>query len=89
MRRRASAPGKKTATGAYQTGPPYEQIVRRNLGLPSPFALVRTQSDPPNDSTGIGLFPSNLVASMFGFQRNDAYFKTEPVAREAPKVSFA
>jgi len=39
-------------------------------------------------NTGIGLFPGKLVASMFGFQRNDAYFKTEPVAREAPKVAF-
>ena len=39
-------------------------------------------------NTSIGLFPSNLVASMFGFQRNNAYFKTEPIARQAPKVAF-
>ncbi|HSW50103.1 MAG TPA: LemA family protein, partial [Bryobacteraceae bacterium] len=39
-------------------------------------------------NTSIGLFPSNLVASMFGFGRNDAYFKTEPAAREVPKVAF-
>ena len=39
-------------------------------------------------NTTIGLFPNNLVASMFGFQRNDAYFKTEPAAREAPMVAF-
>jgi len=25
---------------------------------------------------------------MFGFQRNDAYFKTEAGARNAPKVAF-
>jgi LemA protein len=39
-------------------------------------------------NTNIGLFPSNLFASMFGFQRNDAYFKTEPAARAVPKVAF-
>ncbi len=39
-------------------------------------------------NTSIGLFPSNLFASMFGFQRNDAYFKTDPAARTAPKVAF-
>ncbi len=39
-------------------------------------------------NTNIGLFPRNIIASMFGFQRNDAYFKTEPAARNAPKVAF-
>jgi len=39
-------------------------------------------------NTDIGLFPSNIAASMFGFQRNDAYFKTEPGARTPPKVAF-
>ena len=33
-------------------------------------------------------FPDNVVASMSGFARNDAYFKTEPGARTAPKVQF-
>src|ERR1700729_4190743 len=39
-------------------------------------------------NTDIELFPNNIAASMFGFQRNDAYFKTEAGARNAPKVSF-
>ena len=39
-------------------------------------------------NTQLQLFPSNLVASMSGFQRDDAYFKTEPGARTAPKVTF-
>ena len=39
-------------------------------------------------NTYISLFPNNLVASMSGFTRNDAYFKTEPGARQAPKVNF-
>ena len=40
-------------------------------------------------NTFIALFPNSLVASMGGFARNDAYFKTEPGARQAPKVNFS
>jgi LemA protein len=39
-------------------------------------------------NTTIELFPNNIVAGLSGFQRNDAYFKTEPGARTAPKVQF-
>ena len=39
-------------------------------------------------NTDIELFPKNIAASMFGFQRNDAYFKAEAAAKEAPKVKF-
>jgi len=34
------------------------------------------------------VFPANIIGSMSGFQRDDAYFKTEPGARTAPKVQF-
>ena len=39
-------------------------------------------------NTDIELFPDNIIASLSGFTRNDAYFKTEPGARTAPKVAF-
>lgn len=39
-------------------------------------------------NTDLSLFPANVVAAMSGFQREDAYFKTEPGARTAPKVQF-
>src|ERR1039457_1227156 len=39
-------------------------------------------------NANISLFPDNIVASLAGFTRNDAYFKTEPGARTAPKVQF-
>lgn len=39
-------------------------------------------------NTQILLFPNNLVASLSGFSRNDAYFQTEAGARTAPKVAF-
>lgn len=39
-------------------------------------------------NTSIQLFPNNIVASISGFTRDDAYFKTEPGARTAPKVQF-
>jgi LemA protein len=38
--------------------------------------------------TYISLFPNNIVASFSGFTRNDAYFKTDEGARQAPKVNF-
>jgi LemA protein len=39
-------------------------------------------------NTDIALFPKNIAASLFGFERNDAYFKADTAAREAPKVKF-
>jgi LemA protein len=39
-------------------------------------------------NTFIALFPNSLVASIGGFTRNDAYFKTDEGARTAPKVNF-
>jgi LemA protein len=39
-------------------------------------------------NTSIDLFPNNIAAGLFGFHRNDAYFKTDPASREAPKVAF-
>lgn len=39
-------------------------------------------------NTYIQLFPNNLVASLSGFQREDAYFRTTEEARQAPKVTF-
>jgi len=39
-------------------------------------------------NTNIDLFPNNIAAALFGFQRNDAYFKTDPAARANPKVAF-
>jgi len=39
-------------------------------------------------NTYIGLFPNNIVASLSGFTRNDAYFKADEGSRQAPKVNF-
>jgi len=39
-------------------------------------------------NTDIALFPNNIAAGMFNFQRNDAYFKTEASAKTPPKVTF-
>ncbi len=49
----------------------------------------RRYNDAVQDyNTYISLFPNNIVASMAGFARNDAYFKTDEGARQAPKVNF-
>jgi LemA protein len=39
-------------------------------------------------NTYISLFPNNIVASLGGFTRNDAYFKAEEGSRQTPKVQF-
>jgi LemA protein len=39
-------------------------------------------------NTYISLFPNSVVAGFAGFTRNDAYFKTDEGARQAPKVNF-
>ena len=39
-------------------------------------------------NTYIEIFPKNIAASLFGFARNDNYFKAEPAAKQVPKVSF-
>jgi LemA protein len=39
-------------------------------------------------NTTIDLFPNNIAAGLFGFARNDAYFKTDPADRKAPNVKF-
>ena len=33
-------------------------------------------------------FPANMAASLFGFQREDAYFNANPEAKTAPSVKF-
>ena len=39
-------------------------------------------------NTYLSLFPNNLVASLSGFARNDAYFKADEGAHQVPKVNF-
>ena len=39
-------------------------------------------------NTDIELFPKNIAASLFGFQREDAYFTADTAAKDAPKVQF-
>jgi len=39
-------------------------------------------------NTDIELFPKNIAASMFGFQRENAYFTADAAAKQAPAVKF-
>jgi LemA protein len=39
-------------------------------------------------NTKIELFPNNIAASLFGFSKEDDYFRTDPASRTAPKVAF-
>lgn len=39
-------------------------------------------------NTDVELFPRNIAASLFGFKRDDAYFKTTEEEKQAPAVKF-
>jgi LemA protein len=39
-------------------------------------------------NTDVDLFPKNIAASIFGFQRDDAYFKTSEEDKKVPTVKF-
>ena len=39
-------------------------------------------------NTDIEKFPGNITASLFGFQRDDAYFKTSEEEKKVPQVKF-
>lgn len=39
-------------------------------------------------NTFVRRFPNNLIASIFGYSKEDVYFKAEEGAKEAPKVEF-
>jgi LemA protein len=59
-------------------------------GTENRIAIERRRYDDTvqDYNTHISTFPNSLVASIGGFQRNNAYFQTEPGAREVPKVNF-
>jgi LemA protein len=39
-------------------------------------------------NTDVELFPKNIAASIFGFKRDDAYFKTTDEEKKVPQVKF-
>jgi LemA protein len=39
-------------------------------------------------NTDVELFPRNIAASLFGFHRDDAYFKTTDEEKRVPQVKF-
>jgi LemA protein len=39
-------------------------------------------------NTDVELFPKNITASLFGFQRDNDYFKATPEERKTPQVKF-
>lgn len=39
-------------------------------------------------NTDVELFPRNIAASLFGFRRDDAYFKTTEEEKKVPRVRF-
>lgn len=68
----------------------YQQLMNELAGTENRISVERRKYNEilQKYNTDIELFPKNIAASLFGFQRNDAYFKADPGAKEAPKVKF-
>src|SRR5579862_3196276 len=68
----------------------FQSLQDELAGTENRIAIERRRYDDAiqDYNTYISTFPNSLVASIGGFQRNNAYFQTEPGAREAPKVNF-
>jgi LemA protein len=68
----------------------FQRLQDELAGTENRIAVERKRyNDSVQDyNTYISLFPNSLVAGFGGFTRNDAYFKTEEGARQAPKVNF-
>jgi LemA protein len=68
----------------------FQSLQDELAGTENRIAIERRRYDDTvqDYNTYISTFPNSLVASIGGFQRNNAYFQTEPGAREAPKVNF-
>jgi LemA protein len=39
-------------------------------------------------NTDVELFPRNIAAALFGFRRDDAYFKATEEEKKVPQVNF-
>jgi LemA protein len=68
----------------------FEQLERELEGTENRILQARRRYNESVQkyNTDLSLFPANVIASMAGFQREDAYFKTDEGARTAPKVKF-
>ena len=73
-----------------QSNQNFLELQRELAGTENRIAVERRKYNEALEhyNAQIQRFPDNIVASMSGFTRNDAYFRTEPGARTAPKVQF-
>ncbi|HEY5037679.1 MAG TPA: LemA family protein [bacterium] len=51
-------------------------------------ARMRYNEAVQNYNLKVQSFPSNLMASIFGYKTKDVYFKAKEAAQDAPKVEF-
>ena len=68
----------------------FQRLSDELAGTENRIAVERKRYDDAIQAynTYIALFPNNIIASMSGFQRNDAYFAASEASRAVPKVQF-
>lgn len=68
----------------------FQSLQDELAGTENRIAIERRRYDDAiqDYNTYISTFPNSLIASIGGFQRNNAYFQTAPGANEVPKVNF-
>ena len=79
-RRKLSATSKPTRIScAFKTSFPAPKTA-------SPWSAANITRRCGNITPTFEIFPNNIAASIWGFQRDDAYFKADAAAKQAPKV---
>ena len=68
----------------------FQSLQDELAGTENRIAIERRRYDDAvqDYNTYISTFPNSLVASLGGFQRNDAYFAATEASRAVPKVQF-
>ena len=69
----------------------FKQVMDELAGAENRISIERQKYNKAVQTynTDIALFPNNIAAGMFGFSREEAYFKTDTAGRTVPKVDFS
>ena len=75
---------------ALQSDPYFETLLNELAGTENNMTRGRRTYNGTLQryDSALDRFPKNIAASVFGFQRNESYFKAEAGVADVPKVNF-